>query len=52
MYKVYVDKGLLAKDKYWKNISNNEKYQVVAYHGFSDLIVKLNLEENNIIYLF
>lgn len=52
MYKVYVDKGLFSKEKFWKNIANNEKYQVISYNGFSDLIVKLSLEDNNIIYLF
>ena len=52
MYKVYVDRALFSKDKYWKNIANNEKYEVVSYNGFSDLIIKLSLEDNNIIYLF
>ena len=52
MYKVYVDRALFSKDKFWKNIANNEKYEVVSYNGFSDLIVKLNLEDDNIIYLF
>lgn len=52
MYKVYVDKALFNKEKFWKNIANNERYEVVSYNGFSDLIVKLNLEDNNIIYLF
>lgn len=52
MYKVYVDRALFSKDKYWKNLANNEKYEVVSYNGFSDLIIKLSLEDNNIIYLF
>jgi pilus assembly protein CpaE len=52
MYKVYVDRPLFSKDKFWKNIGNNDKYEVVSYNGFSDLIIKLSLEENNIIYLF
>ncbi len=52
MYKVYVDKPLFSKDKFWKNIANNEKFEVVSYNGFSDLVVKLSLEDNNIIYLF
>lgn len=52
MYKVYVDRALFSKEKFWKNIANNEKYEVVSYNGFPDLIVKLSLEDNNIIYLF
>ena len=52
MYKVYVDRALFSKDKYWKNLANNEKYEVISYTGFSDLIIKLSLEDNNIIYLF
>ena len=52
MYKVYVDKPLFSKDKFWKNIANNEKFEVVSYNGFSDLVLKLSLEDNNIIYLF
>lgn len=52
MYKVYVDRGLFPKEKFWKNIANNEKFDVVSYNGFSDLIVKLSLEDDNIIYLF
>ncbi|MBR3890502.1 MAG: P-loop NTPase [Bacilli bacterium] len=52
MYKVYVDKVLFNKEKSWKNIANDEKFEVISYTGFSDLIVKLNLEDNNIIYLF
>ena len=41
MYKVYVDRALFSKEKFWKNIANNEKFEVVSYNGFSDLIVKL-----------
>lgn len=52
MYKIYVDKVLFNKEKTWKNIANDEKYEVISYSGFSDLIVKLNIEDNNIIYLF
>lgn len=52
MYKVYVDKVLFNKEKAWKNIANESKYEVISYHGFSDLIVKLNIEDDNIIYLF
>ena len=52
MYKVYIDRVLFSKDKYWKNIANDEKYEVISYNGFSDLIMKLNIEDNNIIYLF
>ncbi len=52
MYKVYVDKVLFNKEKSWKNIANDEKFEVISFTGFSDLIVKLNLEDNNIIYLF
>lgn len=52
MYKVYVDKVLFFKEKYWRNIDNEDKYQVISYNGFSDLVLKLSLEDNNIIYLF
>ena len=52
MYKVYVDRVLFSKEKFWKNIANNEKYEVISYNGFSDLIVRLSLEDDNIIYLF
>ena len=52
MYKVYVDKVLFNKEKAWKNIANESKYEVISYHGFQDLIVKLNIEDDNIIYLF
>jgi hypothetical protein len=52
MYKIYVDKILFNKEKAWKNIANDEQYDVVSYNGFSDLIVRLNIEDNNIIYLF
>lgn len=52
MYKIYVDKILFNKEKAWKNIANDEQYEVISYNGFSDLIVRLNIEDNNIIYLF
>ena len=44
MYKVYVDKNLFSKDKAWKNIANNERFEVVSYSNFEDLVLKLNLE--------
>ena len=52
MYKVYVDKVLFNKEKAWKNLANDEELEVISYVGFGDLISKLNLEDNNIIYLF
>ena len=39
-------------EKAWKNIANDEDLEVVTYTGFSDLMTKLSIEEDNIIYLF
>lgn len=52
MYKVFVDKVLFNREKAWKNIANDEDLEVVTYTGFSDLMTKLSIEEDNIIYLF
>ena len=51
MYKVYVDKVLFSKDRAWKNISNDGRFELISYSGFQDLVLKLNLEDDNIIYL-
>ena len=52
MYKVYVDKGFINKDKIWKKLGENTDCELVIYDGFSDLILKLNVEDKNIVYLY
>lgn len=52
MYKVYVDKAVFFKDKFWKNIDNTKDCKVISYRGFSELILELNVEDTNIIYLY
>lgn len=52
MFKVFIDKGFINKEKVWKKIGNNDDCQVVIYNGFSDLILKINTEDKNIVYLY
>lgn len=51
MYKIYVDKGFVNKNKVWKNLSPAE-HELVVCNGFSDLVMKIGLESKNIIYLY
>ena len=51
MYKIYVDKGFVNKNKVWKNLSPSE-HELVVCNGFSDLVMKIGLESKNIIYLY
>lgn len=52
MYKVYVDKGFVNKDKTWKKISEDTDCELIICNGFSDLILKIDVEHKNIIYLY
>lgn len=52
MYKVYVDKGFINKDKTWKKISEDIDCELIICNGFSDLILKIDVEHKNIIYLY
>lgn len=52
MYKIYVDKGFVNKDKSWKKIGENTDVELVIYNDFSDLILRLNAEDKNIVYLY
>ena len=38
MYKIYVDKGFVNKDKIWKKIGENEDCEVVICNDFSCFI--------------
>ena len=51
MYKVYVDKSIVNKNKVWKSLENND-CELVICNGFSDLVMKIELEGKNIIYLY
>ena len=51
MYKIYVDKGFVNKNKVWKNLSPAE-HELVVCNGFSDLVMKIGLEGKNIVYLY
>jgi len=52
MFKIYVDKGFVNKDKVWKKTGENDDCELIVYDGFSDLIMKLNVEDKNVIYLY
>lgn len=52
MFKVFVDKGFVNRDKVWKKVGNNADCELIIYNGFSDLILKINIEDKNIIYLY
>ena len=51
MYKVYLDKGFVNKNKVWKNLAN-ENCEIIICSGFSDLVLKLGVEGKNIVYLY
>lgn len=51
MYKIYVDKGFLSKNKVWKNLES-EDCKVIVCNGFSDLVMKIEVEGKNIVYLY
>ncbi len=51
MYKIYVDKGFVNKNKVWKNLSPSE-HELIVCNGFSDLVMKIGLEGKNIVYLY
>ena len=51
MYKVYLDKGFVNKNKIWKNLAS-ENCEVVICNGFSDLVLRLGVEGKNIVYLY
>ena len=52
MYKVYVDKGFVNKDKTWKKIGEDQDCELIICNGFSDLILKIDVENKNIVYLY
>ena len=52
MYKIYVDKGFINKDKIWKKTGESADVELVIYDGFSNLILKLDAEDKNIVYLY
>lgn len=51
MYKIYVDKGFVNKNKVWKNLSGND-CEVIVCNGFSDLVMNLGVDGKNIVYLY
>ena len=51
MYKIFIDKGFVNKNKIWKNLSSTD-CEVIICNGFSDLVMKIGLESKNIIYLY
>ncbi len=51
MYKIYVDKGFINKNKVWKNL-NSDDCEVIICNGFSDLVMNLGVEGRNIVYLY
>lgn len=51
MYKIFIDKGFVNKNKIWKNLNSSDS-EVVVCNGFSDLVMKISLNDNNIIYLY
>ena len=50
MYKVYIDKEIVSANKRWNKLLNHEDSETVIYSGFSDLILKLEIKDKNIIY--
>lgn len=52
MFKVFLDKGFVNKDKVWKKLGNSGEYETIIYNGFSDLVLKISNEDKNIIYLY
>ena len=52
MYKVYVDKGFVNKNKIWKSLETNGECELIVCSDFSDLVMKLVLEGKNIVYLY
>lgn len=52
MYKVFLDKGFVGKDKIWKKLKDDSDLEVVICSDFSDLVVKLENTGKNIIYLY
>ena len=51
MYKIFVDKGFVNKNKIWKNL-NSADSEVIVCNGFSDLVMKISLTDKNIVYLY
>ena len=51
MYKIFIDKGFVNKNKIWKNLSSAD-CEVVVCNGFSDLVMKISLTDKNIVYLY
>ena len=49
MYKIYVDKGFVNKDKIWKKTGESNYVDLVIYDGFSNLILKLDAEDKMIV---
>lgn len=52
MYKVYIDRGVINKNKVWRSIGEQEDCELIICNGFSDLVLKLGVEDKNIIYLY
>ncbi len=52
MYKIYVDKGFINKNKVWKNLGTSGNCEVIVCTDFSDLVMKLTVEGKNIVYLY
>jgi len=50
MYKVYIDKGAINLDRRWKKIAAKDS-EIIIFEDYSDLILKLSLNEKNIIFL-
>ena len=51
MYKIFIDKGFVNKNKIWKNLSSTD-CEVIICNGFSDLVMKISLTDKNIVYLY
>ena len=51
MYRVYVDKGFVNKNKVWRSLENSD-CELVICNGFADLVMKIAVEGKNIVYLY
>lgn len=50
MYKIYLDKEIISSNRKWKKLMNYQDSETIIYKGFSDLILKLEFTDKNIIF--
>lgn len=51
MYKIYVDKDIYNSNKLWRKTNEYKDTEVIIYNGFADLILKLEMNDKNIIFM-